>query len=74
MGGGGGLNCKCWEKIPQVHLIIIRNDLKITLPSILRNLDNFLPVAFYSTPSPVQLGNSAYLPLQFDLLQLGMNE
>ena len=47
--GWRGLNCKLWEKNPQVHLIIVREWPKNT-PPILRNLDNFLPSAFYSTP------------------------
>ena len=38
-----------WEKNPQVYLIIIRN------------LDNFPPGAFYSSPHPLQLGTEEYL-------------
>ena len=48
-----GSKCKFWEKKPpQVHLIIVREWPKNT-PTILRNLDNFLPGAFYSTPSTI---------------------
>ena len=51
---GGWSNYKCWEKNPQVHLIICKEWPKNTVPSqprppILRNLDNFLLGAFYST-------------------------
>ena len=43
-------NCKLSKKNPQV-LIIIREGPKNN-PLILRNLDNFLPGTFYSTPPP----------------------
>ena len=48
--GGGGQIASFGKKTPQVHLIIIRKyDLKIN-PPILRNLDNFPPGTFYSSP------------------------
>ena len=47
---GGGLNCKFFEKtLKFIYIIIIREWFENTPPppSILRNLDNFLPDAFY---------------------------
>ena len=49
-GGGRWADCKFWEKT-QNHLIIIREWPKNIHP-ILRNLYNFPPDAFYSTPLP----------------------
>ena len=49
--GGGGINLQIFgKKTPQVHLIIIREWPKNNPLSILRNLDNVFPGAFYSTP------------------------
>ena len=45
-----GSNCKFWEKNPQVHLVIIREWPKNN-SHILRNFDNFLLGAYYSTPA-----------------------
>ena len=46
----GWLNCKFWKKNSQVHLVISKEWPKP--PPILTNLDNFLPSAFHSTPTP----------------------
>ena len=46
----GWSNCKFWEKNRQVHFVISKEWPNSPLP-ILTNLDNFLPGAFYSTPT-----------------------
>ena len=48
-GRGRGVKGKFWEKNPQVYLIIIREWPK-NKPSILINLDNSPPGAFYWNP------------------------
>ena len=49
-----GENCKfCGKKTPQVHLIIMR-EWPENNSLILRNLDNFPPGAFYSTPFTIR--------------------
>ena len=52
----GRSNCKFWEKNPQVYLIISKEWPNPAPPRtpypILINLDNFLPGAFYSIPTP----------------------
>ena len=66
-GGGGGRgvsNCKFWGKNLQVHLIIIKEWPKNT-PPILRNLDNFPPGAFYSTPPYNQAQKSVCVDSMF---------
>ena len=46
----GLIDCKFWEKTPQVHLIVIKERTKNNPRPILRNLDNFNPPGtFYST-------------------------
>ena len=51
-GGGEGQIANFGKKNPEVYSIIIKEWLKNN-PSILRNLDNFAPGAFYSPPSPL---------------------
>ena len=46
-----GVKLQILGKNSQVHLIIIREENDLNTP-ILRNLDNFPPGAFYSTPPP----------------------
>ena len=64
--GGGGSNCKCWGKKPQVHLIIIKEWPKNTL--ILRNLDNFSPGAYQNNFLHPFFHHHLFLPL----LSLGL--